>query len=186
MAIRSKSHAFDRPFERAARWLLDRGVKPNHLTFLQIPVLVWMVLATLNDQPWLFFGLSWTIIVLDGADGIMARVGGTQSRSGAILDASLDTLGILVVLWAATVFIPAQAWAWWTLLGLNAALYVQNVIVEEKVVSYVRGPVILAIVVPDVLWLAVVGTLLITGWLILTRLPATFSAITDRGRPARP
>lgn len=186
MPERSKSHAFDRPFERAAQWLLDRGAKPNHLTFLQLPVLAWMVLATLQGNHWLFFGLSWTIIVLDGADGIMARVGGTQSRSGAILDAILDTLGILVVLWAASVFIPAQAWAWWTLVGLNAALYAQNVVVEEKVVSYVRGPVILAIVFPDVLWLAIVGTLLITVWLIVTRLPAMFGAISDRSRPARP
>lgn len=179
MIRKSKEQAFDRPFERAAKWLLDRGVQPNHLTFLQIPVLAVMVWAAWNQEVWWYFGLSWAIMVLDGADGIVARVGGTQSRSGAILDASLDTLGILVVLWGATQFHPEQAWAWWSLLGLNGALYAQNVVLEEKVVTYVRGPVILAIAFPDVLWLAIIGTLVVSLWLIITRLPDTFQRFSS-------
>lgn len=186
MARRSKAHAFDRPFERMAQWMVAHGVRPNHLTFLQLPVLAGMVWSTLQSDAWTFFALSWIVMFLDGADGIVARAGGTQSRSGAILDAILDTLGILVVLWAATVFIPAQAWAWWTLLGLNALLYGQNILLEDKVVSYVRGPIILAIVFPDVLWLALVGTLAVTGWLIVTRLPACIGVMVGRGDPARP
>lgn len=185
MARRLKEHAFDRPFERMARWLLDHKVRPNHLTFLQLPVLAAMVWHTLQGNIWWYFGLSWIVMALDGADGIVARVGGTQSRSGAVLDASLDTLGILVVLWAATVFLPDHSWVWWTLLGLNALLYAQNVVLEDKVVSYVRGPVILACVFPDLLWLTVIGTLSVTGWLIVTRLPDCFAAMFGRPRPAR-
>ncbi len=180
----SKAHAFDRPFERAARWLLAHNVRPNHLTFLQLPVLAAMIWATLQGEIWWYFGLSWVVMMLDGADGIVARVGGTQSRSGAILDASLDTLGILVVLWAATIFLPQQAWIWWLLLGLNALLYTQNVVLEDKVVSYVRGPVILASVFPDLLWLTVVGTLSVSVWLIVTRLPETVAVLRGRPRPA--
>ncbi len=177
MLRKSKEQAFDRPFERAALWLLSKGVRPNHITFLQIPVLAVMVWAAWHGHVWWFFGLSWIVMVLDGADGIVARVGGTQSRSGAVLDASLDTLGILVVLWGATRFHPDQAWAWWSLLALNGALYAQNVVLEEKVVTYVRGPVLLAVAFPDVLWLAIVGTLLVSIWLIGTRLPATMRRV---------
>jgi phosphatidylglycerophosphate synthase len=186
MVQRSKAHAFDRPFERVAKWLLARGIRPNHLTFLQIPVLAGMVWTTLQGQIWPFFWLSWIIMLLDGADGIVARVGGTQSRSGAIMDASLDTLGIMTVLWAATQFLPDQSWVWWSLLALNAALYAQNILLKSKVVSYVRGPVILAMVVPDLLWLTVVGTLAVTGWLIFTRLPDCLNYLLRQAHPTRP
>lgn len=171
---RSEEGTFDRRYERAARWCLDRGIRPNHLTFLQIPVFAGMGWAALNGEPWWFFGLSWFVVLLDGGDGILARVGGLHSRLGALLDAGMDTLGIAVVMWGASRFFPD--WAGPVLLGLfvlNLLLYSQNQVLGEKVVSYVRGPVIVPIVVPDTLYLGL-GLAAFTGlWLFLWRVPRT-------------
>lgn len=173
MATRSKEGTFDRPFTRIAKWLLARGVKPNHITLLQLPIFWLMIMAALDGAHLVFFWLSWGLVVLDGADGIVARVGGMASRSGAIMDAVFDTVGIAIVLWGATRFHPEQAWAWIALFGLNVLLYFQNVALEEKVVSYVRGPALMAIALPDLVWLAVAGSLTIVLWLLVTRAPAT-------------
>lgn len=173
MPTRSKEGNFDRPFVRIAKWLLARGVKPNHITFLQIPVFWFMIQAGMDQERYLFFGLSWLLVVLDGADGIVARVGGMASRSGAILDAVFDTASIALVLWGAILFHPDQTVIWIALFGLNVLLYLQNMVLEEKVVSYVRGPVLMAIALPDLLWLSIGGGLTIVSWLFITRLPAT-------------
>ncbi len=173
MIHRSKEGNFDRPFVTAAKWLIAHGVRPNHLTLLQLPVFIAMVDAGLELHRWWFFGLAWLLVVLDGADGIVARVGGMTSRSGAVLDAVFDTVGIAIVLWGAARFHPDQAWAWIALFGLNVALYFQNIALEEKVISYVRGPALMAVAFPDVLWLSIAGGLTIVVWLFSTRLPAT-------------
>lgn len=173
---------FDRPFTRAASWLIARGVKPNHLTLLQIPVFVFMIQAGLGLDRWWFFGLSWLLVVLDGADGIVARVGGMASRSGAVLDAVFDTMSIALVMWGAAQFFPEFAWVWVGLFAGNVLLYLQNMVLFEKVVSYVRGPVLMAIALPDLLWLSIAGAGTISGWLLLTRLPATVRRL-GRGPP---
>lgn len=171
---RSQEGTFDRRYERVARWCLDRGIRPNHLTFLQVPVFSGMVWAALQGEAWWFFGLSWLVVVLDGGDGILARVGGLHSRAGALLDAGMDTLGVAVVLWGASRFFPD--WTGGVLLGLftlNLLLYGQNQVLDEKVVSYVRGPVLVPVVVPDMLYVGLGMASLVGLWLLFWRVPAT-------------
>lgn len=186
---RSEEGTFDRRYERVARWCLDHGIRPNHLTFLQVPVFTGMVWAALTGEPWWFFGLSWFVVLLDGGDGILARVGGMQSRAGALLDAGMDTVGIAVVMWGASRFF--LDWAAWVLAGLfvlNLLLYGQNQILGEKVVSYVRGPVIVPIVVPDMLYVGLGMAGLIGLWLLAWRVPGTVRALASRtvGAPPSP
>jgi phosphatidylglycerophosphate synthase len=168
---------YDRRWERTARRFLDAGVKPNHFTLLQIPVFMGLVWAALAGLPWWFFGLSWFVIILDGGDGILARVGNLQSRSGAILDAAMDTTGIAVVLWGASRFQPDWTVAFAALFVFNVVLYLQNGLLDEKVVSYVRGPIILAVTIPDVVAVAVAMTMLISAFLFAVRVPATVRAL---------
>lgn len=177
---------YDRRYTRLAHRLLDMGVRPNHFTLLQIPVFAGMIWAAWTDAPWWFFSLSWLVIVLDGGDGILARVGGLQSRAGAILDATMDTAGVAVVLWGASRFHPDAA-AWFLLLFvLNGALYLQNARLDEKVVSYVRGPIILTVTFPDVLVIGIAMTLLVTVFLLVVRVPATFASFRAVGAPPAP
>ncbi len=174
----------DDTFRQAAQWLLARGVKPWHFTVAQIPVFALEIWAALNGLNLVFVGLIALVIILDGGDGILARTGDMASRTGAVLDASFDTVGIAIVLWGGTVFYPEWS-GWFLYLFLaNGALYAQNAILGTKVVSWVRGPALTAIGWPDTRYFALfVGVLTVT-WLLTWRVPATLRACARlvRGR----
>lgn len=169
--------AFDQPFESAAKWLLAKGVHPNHFTFLQIPLFAAMIWFADQGHAGWFFTLSWVVIVLDGGDGILARVGNMATPAGAVLDAVMDTIGIAVVLWGASQFFPDIAWMYFLLFLLNGILYAQNAVLEQKWVAYVRGPVMIPVVVPDTIVFAMVMAFGIALFLIAWRLRATFGAL---------
>lgn len=174
----SEENAFDSRFERLAHWMLRRGVKPNYLTATQVPFFFAEVWAALNGHPWIFVGLIVFVIFLDGMDGILARVGGMSSKSGALMDASFDTVGILIVLWGAAEFNPEGLPVYYALFFGNLFLYVQNQFLDEKVVSYVRGPVLATVVFPDTLVIGLLVPSFIVVWLIVARLPRTFVKAT--------
>jgi phosphatidylglycerophosphate synthase len=171
--------AFDQPFETAAKWLLSRGVHPNHFTFMQIPIFAGMIWAADAGQNWWFFGLSWAVIVLDGGDGILARVGKMESRTGAILDAVMDTIGIAVVLWGASQFFPEISWAYLVLFLLNGIMYAQNAVLEQKWVAYVRGPIMIPVVAPDTIVFGLFIALTTVIFLFTWRLTATYRVLLE-------
>jgi phosphatidylglycerophosphate synthase len=173
---------FDRRFVPAARWLLDRGVHPNHFTFLQVPVFAFTILAALKGWNWPFALTTVFVMVLDGGDGILARVGNLQSRTGAILDAVFDLAGIAILMWGATKFFPA-AEAWIMLLFLaNVLLFLQNALLGDKVISYVRGPVVGAVAFPQVLPAALVVCTFTVGFLLVARTRRSWVALIRAGR----
>ncbi len=181
---RAKEAYYDKPFESAAKWLLARGVHPNHFTFLQIPVFVVTIIAAVQGWNWPFVLMIAFIIVLDGGDGILARVGKLATKTGAVLDSTFDTLGIAVVMWGATKFFPAQE-AWLMLLFLaNTILYLQNALLGRKVVAYIRGPILAAVAFPAVLPGALVVSTFIVGWLVVVRSPASFQTLMSGKHPA--
>lgn len=176
-ARKGKAGLFDHYFTAAARWLLAKGVRPNHLTVLQVPVFVAEAYAALNGMRFLFIALIAFVILLDGGDGILARVGGLQSRAGALMDATFDTIGIAIVLWGASVFYPEAAWWLAALFVGNLLLYLQNGLVDSKMVSFLRGPVLVAVAFPDTLLAALLVDSFIVAWMLLARLPATARAV---------
>ena len=168
---------FDRRFVPAARWLLAHGIHPNHFTFLQVPVFIFTILAAVQGWAWPFALTTIFIMILDGGDGILARVGNLQSRSGAILDAVFDTLGIALLMWGATKFFPG-ADAWIMLLFLaNVLLFLQNALLEEKVVSYVRGPIVAMVAFPQLLLPALLVATFTVGFLLGVRARRSFWAL---------
>lgn len=174
---RAKGQFYDGPFAGLARWLLERGVHPNHATFLQVPFFAVQIWAATQGHPWLFVAMILVVMALDGADGVLARTGNLQSRTGAVLDSTFDTIGIAVVMWGAAQFYPfAEAWLFALFLG-NALLYLQNAVLEEKVISYLRGPIILAVAWPSFLLAALILATFIVGWLFAVRIPRTFKAL---------
>ena len=178
MRTRQSRHGtFDRPFVAAASWLLARGVHPNHFTFAQVPFFAIEVWAAVEGYRWIFVSTIIAIIALDGGDGILARVGNLQSRQGAILDATFDTLGIAIVMWGAAQFFPSyETWFLALFLG-NGLLYLQNALLEEKMVSYLRGPTIIAIAWPDFIAGAVLLSTFIVAWIFVMRLRRTWRAL---------
>ena len=174
--------AFDRRFVQAAKWALSKGVHPNHFTFLQVPVFAFTIVAALQGWNWAFVGTIFFVMVLDGGDGILARVGNLQSKTGAVLDAMFDTMGIAIMVWGATKFFP-EAEGWLLLLFLaNALLFLQNSVLGDKVVSYVRGPVVAAVAFPQVLLGALLLATFTVTFLLAVRTPRLAVAVARMGR----
>ena len=174
---------FDRRFVPAARWLLARGVHPNHFTFLQIPVFAFTILAAVEGWNWPFALTTVFVMVLDGGDGILARVGNLQSRTGAILDAVFDTLGIALLMWGTTRFFP-EAEAWIMLLFLaNVLLFLQNALLGEKVVSYVRGYMVAMVAFTQLLLPALLLATFTVSFLLVARARRSFVALAKAGLP---
>jgi phosphatidylglycerophosphate synthase len=172
---------FDRRFVPAARWLLAHGVHPNHFTFLQIPVFAFTIVAAVEGWNWPFALTTIFVMVLDGGDGILARVGNLQSRTGAILDAVFDLAGIAILMWGATKFFP-EAEAWIMLLFLaNVLLFLQNALLGDKVISYVRGPVVGAVAFPQVLLAALLVCTFTVGFLLIARARRSWTALIKSG-----
>ncbi len=173
---------YDRRFDSIAKALLARGVRPNHFTFSQIPVFALQIYAALQGTTgwrWTFVALIALLIILDGGDGILARVGNLQSKSGAVLDSTFDTLGIAIVMWGAARFFPeAETWLMFLFLG-NTLLYLQNALLEHKVIAYIRGPVLSAVAFPETLFMAMWVAAIITVWLLVARLPASWRRLGD-------
>ncbi len=168
---------YDTVFRPAAQWLLARGVHPNHATFLQVPFFGIQVWAASIGNNWLFVSMILVVMFLDGMDGILARTGGTASRLGAVLDSTFDTIGIAVVMWGAAQFFPfAEPWIFALFLA-NALLFLQNAVLEEKMVSYVRGPFILSVAWPPFLLAGLLLASLIVVWMLVWRMPRTFKAL---------
>lgn len=174
---RSRKGTFDGPFVRVAKWLLARGVHPNHFTFAQLPVFGIEIWAAMEGHRWLFVSTILLIMALDGGDGILARVGKLESKQGAILDSTFDTFGIAIIMWSAAQFFPQyEPWFLWFFLG-NGLIYLQNAVLNEKMVSYVRGPVILAIAWPGFIYGGLALAAFCIGWIFIMRLPRTIRGL---------
>ena len=181
---RKNESAFDRWFVPIARWLLAKGVHPNHFTFLQVPVFAFTIVAALEGWNWPFVLTILGVMVLDGGDGILARVGNLQSKSGAVLDAMFDTMGIAIMVWGATQFFP-EVEGWLLLLfAANVLLFLQNSVLGDKVVSYVRGPVVAAVAFPQLLLGAMIVATFTVTFLLLARMPRLSVAVARMGRMA--
>lgn len=168
---------FDRPFETLARRLLSMGIQPNTISLLQLPTYGAILYTAIIGELWWCFGLCWIPMILDGLDGIMARIGGLTSRTGAILDASMDTLGLIVSLLVAWVLVP------WSLpyaslaLALNLVLYVQNHVTGVKLVSYYRGPLLLGAFLAPLMPLALALVTATPAILIVWRYSASAKSV---------
>lgn len=168
---------YDGPFAKPAQWLLVRGFHPNHLTFLQLPILGLQVWCALAGWGLAFALLILVIVFLDAGDGILARVGRLQSRTGATLDSLFDTLGIAIVVWGTSRFFPHVATELMLLFVGNMVLFLQNALLESKAIGYLRGPLLIAVLVPETLWAALLLPAFTISVLIVWRLPATVKAL---------
>ncbi len=169
-----RGKARDEVLDWLARFLFRLGVRPNHLTLAQTPVYVVMIYTGFTGRIWIFGFLQLLVIFLDGLDGTVARRMGIQSRGGAYLDAAFDLFGIVLVMAVAIHAFPAYASPLGLLLVTNLLLYYQNYRLDEKAVSYVRGPVVLGLLAerhwPGVMWIAIWVPLAVTVLIVVVRM----------------
>lgn len=150
------------------------GIRPNHLTLAQVPIYVLMVRAGFQGDL-LWFGLYQIIVmILDGMDGTLARRMGTASKSGAYLDAVFDLAGIVLVVIVAAHLYPSYAYWTYAALAANLVLYLQNWWLDEKAVSYIRGPVVAGMyfepMFPGIFWFGALVPLVSAAIIVLGRL----------------
>jgi phosphatidylglycerophosphate synthase len=171
----------EKRFDNLAWWFHRHGIRPDHFTYAQTPIYIALVIAALRADVWAFFILTIIGILIDGADGILARRTGTVTRRGHLLDSFFDILGIGITIWAASIIFPNADTLIFPpmdqlLLGLlmvNFLVYLQNEIQGTKAVTYTRGPLIIGMVLEPqyegLLLFAVLLPLLIGLALIFTR-----------------
>lgn len=133
-------------FDALAWGFYRAGIRPIHLTFLQAPVyaaMVWVGWTAKWDPAYLLYFalLQILVVLLDGADGILARRTGTVTRQGHLLDSVFDVLGIGVTLWVVFHIYPELSQWVILLLLVNFLVYLQNEIQGTKSITYTRGPV---------------------------------------------
>jgi phosphatidylglycerophosphate synthase len=171
-AVRGKAR--DEVLDFVARFLYRQGVRPNHLTLAQVPVYALMIHAGYHQRLWAFAILQAVVILLDGLDGTVARRMGVQSRKGAYLDAAFDLFGIVLVMVVAIWVFPEYSLILVALLVGNLLLYFQNWLLDEKAVSFVRGPIVLGLIAerqwPGVFAWAVLVPLAVTVLIIVVRM----------------
>lgn len=170
--------AGEKRLDRLAWRLYHLGIRPDHVTLMQVPVYLGMIysgFAAAHDFRYLFiFGtLQILVVVLDGADGMLARRTGTATSRGHLLDSLFDITGIGITLWVASHLYPHYAQLALGLLLVNFLVYLQNEIQGTKSITYTRGPVTLGMVIeywyPGLLLWAMVMPLGIGALLMLSR-----------------
>lgn len=142
----------EKVFDNLAWWLHRHRVRPDHITFLQIPVyaaMMWTGFRATNDNItliWIFGWLQVLAFLIDGADGILARRTGTVSRRGHLLDEIFDIAGIGITIWIISIHHGGKAQWLLALLVVNFLVYIQNEIQGTKSITYTRGPLTLGFV----------------------------------------
>ncbi len=134
-------------------WFLHRyGVRPNHVSFVQVPVygaMIWTGLRAVPDNIamiWIFGWLQVLAFMIDGADGILARRTGTVSRRGHLLDEIFDIAGIGITIGVVAFHYNTKAPWLFGLLMINFFVYIQNEIQGTKSITYTRGPLTIGFV----------------------------------------
>jgi len=109
---------------RLALLLRPTGISPNMVSVMSLFCLIAATAA--------FSGLAWPVDALigllcmfawhvfDGADGDLARLTGTASATGELVDGVCDYLGN-IILYVAFAIIADNAWGWWAWLLAAAA-----------------------------------------------------------------
>ncbi|MDP7282278.1 MAG: CDP-alcohol phosphatidyltransferase family protein [Candidatus Undinarchaeales archaeon] len=126
-------------FYESGKAIASLGIKPNHLTFLQLPfsLLMFYYLLTFN----LSMGMLCAFFVLffDSWDGVVARASNQESRWGHLFDKGADIFNIILILSAISVYSPQVRFLALSLIVINVLIFITNEIKEPFVYTAARG-----------------------------------------------
>lgn len=169
----------EKVFDNFAWFLHRHGIRPDHVSFLQVPVyaaMLWTGFRATNDNItmiWIFGWLQVLAFLIDGADGILARRTGTVSRRGHLLDEIFDIAGIGITIWIVSIHHGAKSQWLFALLMINFFVYIQNEIQGTKSITYTRGPLTIGFVFeyyyPGVLMIGIALPLIVGVLLLFSR-----------------
>lgn len=99
----------DQPVRRLAGLFQRAGLTPNVVTITAFMVGCGSAMFLVTGHPWWGVLMLWLSGLLDVADGELARLSGTQSPSGALLDMILDRMTEGVVMLGLVLHMPELA-----------------------------------------------------------------------------
>ena len=135
----------DRRFFRPLGFLLVRQLAPTRVTADQVTVAA-LVLGLLAGHlmvyatpalNWVGVGLFITSNVLDSADGQLARLRGTSSRTGRIMDGVADSLRFINLYAHLGIRLVLMGWGWSGVVLAAAALFTHSL--QSAAVDFVRN-----------------------------------------------
>ncbi len=112
----------DRFFEPVCSFFTKAGIKPNHLTFLNL-LMVIPFIYFLSGSPIVSFFVLLLSVILDSLDGCLARYQKINSEKGALLDIGVDHF-ILFSVVLAFIFTKTIDGFWGAAYGLNYMLMI--------------------------------------------------------------
>jgi CDP-diacylglycerol--glycerol-3-phosphate 3-phosphatidyltransferase len=124
---------FIRLLEPFSRWLARVGVTPNAITVVGTLGTIACSVVFLARGWWMTGSLAiWGLTMFDALDGLVARVGGTGSRFGAVLDSTCDRFADAAVFGAIAWFFAVHGQRWMLLAALLC-------LVLGSITSYIRS-----------------------------------------------
>ena len=128
----------DKVFTPMAKGVLRLGLRPGHVTALALATGLGAGVALYAQLPFLAVGLLWLSGLMDVMDGSMARLSGSQSLLGAVLDVVCDRVVELGIVWALALRHPGSLVP---LLGLvSAILLSMTVFLTTGMLAAQSGP----------------------------------------------
>ncbi|HEU5007134.1 MAG TPA: CDP-alcohol phosphatidyltransferase family protein [Jatrophihabitantaceae bacterium] len=114
-------------------WLARIGVTPNAITVVGTLGTVACSIVFLGRGWWMTGALTiWALAMFDALDGLVARVGGTSSRFGAVLDSTCDRFADAAVFGSIAWYFALHDQRWMLLAALLC-------LVLGSVTSYIRS-----------------------------------------------
>ncbi|HZY76407.1 MAG TPA: CDP-alcohol phosphatidyltransferase family protein [Jatrophihabitantaceae bacterium] len=114
-------------------WLARIGVTPNAITIVGTLGTIACSILFLGRGWWMTAALSiWALAMFDALDGLVARVGGTSSRFGAVLDSTCDRFADAAVFGSIAWYFAQHGQRWMMLAALLC-------LVLGSVTSYIRS-----------------------------------------------
>lgn len=132
---------------------------PNIITAVGLVLVIYGVIALLNQQFWTGLILLAVGRLLDIVDGAVAQTTGTKSPLGEFLDASVDKIGTLLTI---VVFFVAAIADWWLIaLLLLPQVIIPLVILYKKTKKITVHPTRIGKLSMAGSWVSLVGLILI-------------------------
>jgi CDP-diacylglycerol--glycerol-3-phosphate 3-phosphatidyltransferase len=115
------------------KWLARIGVTPNAITIVGTLGTIACSILFLGRGWWMTAALTiWALAMFDALDGLVARVGGTSSRFGAVLDSTCDRFADAAVFGSIAWYFAMHDQRWMMLAALLC-------LVLGSVTSYIRS-----------------------------------------------
>ncbi len=129
------SKSIEKNFGALFRKAYSIGLRSNHLTLSQLPIVILMIWFAFNKNLWGVITSSLLLVFIDSFDGIFARVTNSYTKLGHLYDKIVDVLSIITLAFSIGLIFP-------TIMKISIALIITTIILyflNEKTKTQLWG-----------------------------------------------